>query len=1514
MWDVDKNVVSTARDGPYNNVAAYWPEKGELLTGSDGRLRIWTLPDDPNLPPSVQRELKLPAQTVPRAITLLSSQPGGPLDRAAVVLRFAAQNEADHLWIIDLESFRALHTDLHLWNGRGTMPAMTAVPGGRHVAVTGGNEHDLLVFPGDDLLAGHARRQTLRTAGITPHFAEFVRREEGLGLLFSEQPPPRAASSSRPPQKGDLVFDPQQGQVTSADAWRSAAPPVEGWELTHEMSRQGSALQTEVVVRSPDRGSLRIRLKPNQQVTAYAVLPPTAPLTIPMVAVASHDLGQPSLYFFNGKTGEPVRLLEGHVERIRSLAFSDDGRFLLSAGDDRMLCVWSLSDLNQTLGKRGALPGVALERHGDRLVVAAVTADSPPQLAKGDVLAGIVEQGRARRIPTPLEFYLALSLFRPGQTVSLSRARADGQLEEVPVRVGQGVDQRKPLFSWFVTRDKAEGAWQWIGWSPLGPFDASRLAAERLLGWHFNTGNPRQPTRFSHAGEYKKLRRAGLLSALLAGQPPPDSPLTRPEIHVSLKEPEREPQLADGSGPLVVHGRGAVLHVRAAGAAAEELSSVTWQYGAGPPHPCQEGADHEWLATLDDLPRLRQDQELRVVVRTAETEPQEFVETARLRYQLPPPLIAAVSPAEDRVMAKERQLTFRAHVGPATPGSPRQDITLVHRAGDKEVLRRQWTLDAPLDVEQPLELKPGDNTIRLVAFNRGAASETAAAETTIVERTVVFAIAPPRVSLWLAQPGDPRKRWPGNSGQPAIVREPVLRIEGEIAADEPLREADWQRDATMPRQHLAGFVPGQTTKLTAVQEVRLEPGWQTIRCTAKTALGTRTATAWKVHYAPPLPQVIWTSPPQDATLVAGRDEPRIRLTGRLRWPQKSPYPLEATLLLNGEPLPARPAIDAQRQVFSTRVDLPPGANTLQLRLSHAWDGVAMSEVRRVRYLRPPRVVGATAPKVVQQPLTDIVFRVESPSEFPLLSLSVGGRERPVSGAVRERRGPPLDLWTVAVSNVPLAEGPNKIALSARNQDGWAADPQWIEVTKLPKPAPPKAEIVFLNPAVDSAVALPQLKVRFTVKSASRVRDVFVQRGKQVLWRADPAQQAGGGGRPFEILAEILVELPPTSNVLEAVAINEGGASQRQVTVTYVPPPVRLAIDGLESDVAEQTVVPEIQEGGRPVFREPVSEGTVWVHGHIQWSDAAARRLRAVSSLFVTVNGFLQRPVTLSSATDLRQAWKAKIRLNRLKENLITLEVPGLPQDAANQTRFWVDCRNPDRQQRLHLLVVGVDQDDPLALQRRALESVQARRVRENELSTPVFPKGKIYGPLVGDVSRIAVINQLWNIRLAIKEMADAGNDVVLVYFRGGEAVEKGQFYMLSSESRDNPDLKSSAVSGLDLAMAFDKLPGAQVFLLDVQRSLAPSSPAKGLPPFVAHWPDEMRSAVLQCAWLRNIPWPAEAGLLAALQHTAPKATRLYEISTGISEALRQAQAEYGGGLAYDPYIPPDLRDLILRQP
>jgi hypothetical protein len=442
-------------------------------------------------------------------------------------------------------------------------------------------------------------------------------------------------------------------------------------------------------------------------------------------------------------------------------------------------------------------------------------------------------------------------------------------------------------------------------------------------------------------------------------------------------------------------------------------------------------------------------------------------------------------------------------------------------------------------------------------------------------------------------------------------------------------------------------------------------------------------------------------------------------------------------------------------------------------------------------------------------------------------------------------------------------------------------------------------------------------VRVTVTSASRIKQVSLERGTQRLLSSDPAKQTQVGPNRFSLTLEGQVDLETSANMLRAVAINDGGESAAEVTVSYVPPPVRVVVERLEAAEGNHPPLrPVVGDGGRIAFPAAAPESSLWLCGRVEWSDRATQQARGASSVYVSVNGFLQLPARLEPGTGLVQPWKVRLRLNQAKDNLVTVELPELEQDSSSRTEFQLDCLRPDLRQRLHLLVVGIGARDAAGLQDRALEAVRGQRRGGERIATPAFPQGRIYGPLIGDVSRGAIMNQLVRIRIAIRagETADAGNDVVLLYYRGAEAVESnGQFYLLTSEAADNPDLKSSAIGGTELAALFGRSPGAQVILLDVERRIL-GERLPGGPAIAARWPDGARIAALRCAWLRNEPAPSDARLLVVLQETLTSASRLQEIGSELSQRYRLASEKYAGELAYDQYIPSSLRNLVLAKP
>ncbi len=1525
IWDLETGAMRTVPDGQFNNTIAWWPEAARVITGSTSRLKLWNVPQGPAANPVVERELPLGSRVVPRAIALFSSTERGRLDRAAVVVRRDG-DATMRLRVVDLTNFRLLDQQVPLWDGSGIGQSIAATPGGRHVAVTGNRNHEIATFATSDLLTRQAAPGVLRGSGIAARQVSFVKKDGALGVLVSQRAKAAPGSTLVNGAEGDLVFNPVERRVSSQLAgWQIVRPAQEGWSVdVSSAAGNGRPGATVLTVRDGQR-TRQIPLPEDQRLTDFSLLPPVDLRAVPILAVATHRLGQPLLELYDVTTGAVVRELSGHVAAIESLAFSDDGRLLASSAGDRTVCVWNLTDLDQVVGVRGTLTGVVFEPKDKSLIVARIAPDSPydtAQLAVGDTLVGWDREGQVEPFGSLVDFYLQLSRLKPGETVTLARQRGDRAAETVQLVLGQGTDERKPLFTLFITRGEPSN---WIGWSPLGPYESSGEAVEQLLGWHFNTGQPKNPARFATAGEYRHLRREGLLEHLMSQATLPDQSaraLDRPSMSIRLKQPGQETVSADQQGPLRLVGQEAELELEIRSLAADQVDTVTWRVGQTQPKPLEPISRQVWSARLSDLPLERRAWQVNLSLTTAEAQPQTFTEDVSLVYQPPAPVFEQVRPAAELSTTKDQLLAISAEVRSLESATAGLNVSLTHTAGQREVLARQFSGEGQLKVDESIDLQPGDNTITLTATNASAPPGEEAPERTVLVRRITYNPAAVPAAQLLVEAVLPdrgeRRMLTSDRSQPFVVDSPTLSLEGRIGAQKPLEQAEWSLDDK--RTPFSGFAKSTVARLNVRESIALTPGPQRIGCVARAERGLPTEVSLTVDYRPRLGETFLTAPRADSEFFEGRDPRRITVSGRIG-PAEDKRPCQAVVLLNGQAAGEPLAIDEGAETFSTEVELGNGDNRIQVQLSNAWGARSTSEAVRVRYLRPPQIVDLSVPKVVDAPLVDVSLTAESPSDLQLTGVKINDAELPAGAAVIERNADNPSRWTIVARDVALAEGVNEIRPLVRNDDGWSMVTKTARVEVM-LPPPPKAQIELVSPQVDRTVESSRLDLQFAIRSPSRLKRVEVRNGTQSVSAVDVSAQienpdAGRGDKlsAFHLETTVRVDLQPRDNQLRIVAVNDGGESQESLTVTYVRKPVEVVIDRVQSQLkGESSLVAEVQEGGRVRFPGTMAESSLWLHGRVRWPDAATQQLNQVSVVQVWVNGFLQQPVPLKPprATSLEWAWKAKIRLNRGGENDVSVRLPDVARTADCRLDFKIDCSKPDERQRLHLLVVGVGEKDARQLETLALRAVRGRRTTGDQISTPAFAKGWIY-LLSGYVNRGRVTAQLERIHLRVGDPADAGADVVMIYYRGQESIDdRGQFYLLTSQSQYDPDMRSSAVSGKDLSERFSSVPGAQLFLLDVQRRMqAGTGPA--ISTSAAAWPSEPQMAALRYAWLSNDTAPADARLLVAFDNALPRATRLGEIESEVSRDSRRARQQYGQKFQYEPRVPEALRYLVLAK-
>jgi WD40 repeat protein len=1522
VWDGER--LREIKDGKYNNSVVALPESGTFLTGSlqaiTGRLRAWraTGGEAPQVERRPSAAFEPPDRqagpfSIPRALTLFPGTRGGPPDRAAVILRqlsLPGREETDVLAVVDLGS-GTVEARVPLGKPAGVLRSLAASPDGRHLAVAGGSEPQVAVYKVGGLGRDRPNPQILRSAGDTLRSVAFVRRGNEHGLLLNESAP-NVGAAPRAPAEGDLLFDFSLRKLTGdTQEWRLDAPDLAGWQVRSEAGKDRPAL----LVGRRDEQEKRIVLGAKEEVTAYALMPPSGAGAVPLLAVGFLDeYRQPGLALFNAVTGQQVRQLTAHVGPVRCLTFSADGKLLASAAEDQTVCVWSLTNLDKILGKKGRLPGLAVRAADGKLVVAAP--DDEGRLKIGEIVEGLVDGDRLNATASPRAFYEAVFVVPPGKTVTVRAHEAGGPARDVVMRVGQGIDERKPLLSLFVTAGGKPEERRWIGWNPSGPYEVSAPAAEQYLGWHFNTGKPDAPTSFAKADQYRKehskpgilkllVQRASLSAALEDWQKQEEARLPH-EPRIGLWIDEVGPTPPRIAGRALVRQRDLTLKLTIDNDfPAERIGSVRWQLDDGPLHDFGPEIGGQRSASLSLPAGQRGPHQVKVVLGTREPDPREFLQRLDLHYQPLPPEVQ-LDPAwvrkqfgdarPDRLVVRDRAtLPVEAN---ARPGSPGEKVRAKVRRGSDAF----EDVPDPEHIRKEIALQPGDNVIEVTAVNDGALRGHEELETARTNLVIYYVRpeAPPSVLLKTVTAG--AASITVVPGQPVVVSVPEVRVQGEISAEANLQEV--RRDD----RDLADFRPGSGKRAAIDEAMTLQPGRQVVRFTARTANSPSARSELTLEYRPPLPRLVLTAPAEGEAVFADMVEVR----GRLTLPQGKPQPFKAAVLVDRREQEA-PTLAEENRTLSARVRLHPGANQIELRLSNEWGETATTE-RQVTFQRPPRIVAMEEPALGPTPFVDLVARVESPADLPPLRVRANGGEWPADAVRIEKVGGQDGLWRVVASKVPLDEGDNTLRLVVANKDGPCLAPATRPVRWTPPAPPAKATVEILDPRVNENVATADYHVSFAVHSDSPLQRVQLLRGGEALVTADVAGKK-------EIKQTALVKLAPGLNDLRVEAVNDGGVQDASVTLTCVYRPVRVVIDRLESRTTPGQFfnpLADPDEKGRTVF-PLVPEGKARLHGRVVWTSDQDRLLGGPSQVRVFANGFQQVPVTLAAAARgaKERTFQADVLLSRPRNNRIDIDLPALSLDADHARQCVVQvCSRPFQGQRLHLLIVGIGQEDGKKLVDGALKALQARPVSDKPgryTAPPAFQEVLVYGPLVQDVGPGDVFHKLNEMRKRIEtsDVRDPSaqfNDVVLLYYQGGERITREGHFFVTDETQYDSNLQRSAVSCDRVARFFASTEGAQLLMLDTVRAEGPRGVAEDR---VDRWPPDVHAGVLRYAWLSGGRVPADARLLTALEENWPRADNLGVLEGELEGTYRRIAEKYPKKVNFDRHVPAGLADLVI---
>lgn len=1547
LWDVARDELRPySTSGTYDNVLVRQDAQRFIMahtSSTTGRVALWRVDDAGRVTLEQNWTAAFPPSgntvSAPRQMRMLGSR---QRPRAAAVLlrgelrrtgeRDTLVNRVYELRVLDLggANFATTTARIDLWSGENQfLPALATAPEQGWIAVAGNDAHSIHIYRAIDPAELQQPYQILTSAGTPIESAQFVRRDEQLGLRLQTRRD-RGGEASR------LLFDVARRQIRTEpndSGWQSAVADRRLWSVDVRASRVvvdgQQAAAPQVVVQREGYRLHSITGEPRSRVTAYAVAERKG---VPLLALATRGAEESQLVLYDLSSGRALRHFTAHTLPVRSLEFSADGERLVSAGEDGFVCVWSFNDLDETLGQRGA-PGIELTAVDGQLQVTDVPR-SVSDWRPGDVVAGVMQEGRLVAWSSSRDAYDACWLARPGSSLRVRRVRGN-QTEEVLLPVVQGTDERKPLFTLFVANSELGGGeeWAWIGFSPAGPYDSNHEQVEQYLGWHINTGQAANPTSFARADQYRQqYRREGVLGELLITGRLPEmvshEPLPRPNLALSL------PQLAAlempaAGGPL--RTRPSQVQLDIAGIEPEQIERVQLVADGEQLGEFHELAHQQWMADLPAAIWTRGSHVLEAVLWTRERTPQRFTATRRWDYVPAAPQVRFLTEDGQTSTEGDWQIEFAIDVESA---DAQVHWSLVHYHNGAATTIDEQTATGPQRVQRAVTLPPGASQFEVIAVNVGAEQATRSLETGRARLTHWREPEPVKpLVLSILEIRTLADREASSSAQPYVagtvteVASDQMELRGELLADRPPTRGTWKRGELSGELKFGAYRADAPVGVETAAPIPLEVGDNAIEISVE--VGERQVTVdVPVRYMPPLPELAIISPEDGTELIEGVDEPRVTLTAHLKG--RSLDTVRATLMLNGEPQQALD-IDPSGQIRA-EVAVAERETQIHVRLENSITQQRRDEPIAAVLLRsPPRVEQLTLGTVTDSPFVDLSAAVAS--ALPLTRLEVYvGEERVRTIEAAELPEATDGRVAVQIDAVPLEQGENTIRLFAHNADGRSLQPATATATFTPTP-PPRPTLTMLEPLTGTMTTSPDQEIVLLVESKSPLRELRVYMGDRLIDRVTSFEEAQSESDDlFKVLHRIPVTLGTGPNYVRAMAVNDGGQTIADAVITLHPRPVRVEILGISDQPRLESSDWKITPRPGPadvVFDESAAKGRVWLHGRVVWNTPDQRLTYNRMPVHVWVNGFHQPPVLLDAreGESRERTFSVPLVLNHNSGNLIELNLPRLSTEADCPLTFQLDCREPIGERRLHLAIIGIGipESESEALRQRALAAFQATPVpgRETEFTSKAFQRGWTYGPLTGEnLTRFEINGRLQTIKNRVNALSrtDPLNDVIVIYYEGGEIVEdEDQFYLTTKDPSFYAGvapqvIKQSAIGSDLLSDLFLSMGGAHLMLLDVvrggdnvtQRSLLPNN---------------RRAALLRYAWRRDVDVPRDARLIAAFGETAVTQgpIRLMDFDRELTQQFTSNEdvlvsKNFGAALIYHKYLPAALSELPLAAP
>lgn len=1512
LWDTQKAVATTAGQGSQllaHSLNGSWLVTGGVGAQAAGQLTFWDASQPGALRPLPAATTLFPgeggtagqlnflplvavafkaktSQQEYLAVATLSWKPGpnnGPSQAIGYQLRtfeVAAPSAASR------EVSR-----VDLWPaGRNSalgMPSLASSQGGNALAVANGTDGQIALFGLDELTVGQANREILHNRLLQVQSAGFVTRgsdsDRRVGLLVQT------------PADQSLVLDISGNELSRSgvEGWQSFGSSANGWAIEGNNPGGYSIIG--------GNGRPRLQLPPEVSYVTSLFVPSPAGRP-PWLVVAGEEQGQPWLGVFDATTGELVRLLTVHTNRILTLAGSRDGRFVLSTSADQTVALWDFSSTDQLLSRHSALAGIALLDSAAGIVVN--NASPTTGLIAGDKLLALVDGQNATPVSTEQQVHDTVWNRLPGSSITLRMQRGAGR-HDVALVLSPAVDERKPLCQAMFIQT-ANGP-EWIVWSPIGYYDVSSLDICSYLGWLFNPTSENQSVRFVGSDRYPKLYTPRLLDELWT-QPQQDLSKVslrrmNPALDLVINRPVSDRRDADGR--LVLRAPPEIVALALTNEFPIDMLEApelfldgqligkmspsgfsAWRAPPGAFSGVAAGA-HQLLARTA----------VKGLSRSFEVE---------LAFQFTPPPPSIVLANEIPSHTKEASVSLLATIRSVSPKLPVQALVERLDRNDKTTEVARPKTAEKITLETPLELAVGVNRFRLSARHaieqpvHDQAVSTAELLLTI-ERHPLDSSPPEFLELAVSAP-DPESPAPlPEDARKTSYRVPYdkVHLRGRIVAKELITEAKLGPDT------FQAFEPKKRNTFEFFATVPLKPGTNRIELSSATVGGGSTNDQLLVEYQPPLPKLRVDFPPAGYEITQLQSPPQIQL---LLATEPEPFVQDATLevLVNGNSISKHAVSSEAASSIESPLPLRVGKNVCQLRVVGTADGRVVTLPLTYNYLPAPQINSVSVPETTRQPLFN--FMVSGLAATEIERVLLDGQE---VSAEQWRASFDGSNFHVDVS-APIVDNESRsrlLTIYSREVPNPAITP-FIQPTNLGPIQPPV--LTWLSPVEAAAVTASAAMVKFEVRSSEPLT-------RLTLNDLDVAVDQRSSRTPGVFVVERNVDLRPGANTLRITAENPGGSAARELVVQRLLPPGYVETVSLQ--MADRSFVQPAASGDAEWrFDRPLPAGRdLTLHFTVLGDEAG--------EVWVTVNGFRRRAVAAGARSRPGHAdYRCPIILTQQVDNMIEV-LPALPTARASRTRIRLDCAAPVQpRQRLHLALIGIgvtDEQEFIEGAVRSLSGQSLKRVdaRLYEFQATAFERCFAYGPYAGDEVSRGVINFVLtnDIPNNISQQASDPlvSDVVLFYYRGGEQVSHaGEFYLTTQTQNPALDaimrsprwLQNRAISSTYLSGVMNELQGAHVMMLDVaRRSGEPAGAVPVISSFAPH------AATYRFAWIRPNTVPNDARLMTALNDAFQRSDNLAKIEQELGREHAELSTRYADAIRYEHNIPITLRSLIMHE-